>query len=220
MNATLTALAAAGPLAAGWSLHTLRLHRRIEAARRDPLTGLLRRDGFEPRASRLLRQGTTAVVVIDLDGLKALNDTFGHAAGDAAIRAAGERLALWAQDYGPAGRMGGDEFAAVIRRPPAGQPEGLRALEIHLWYLHAQLCEPVTVAGRQVPLGASIGAVVAPRGCADLSTWMRRADEAMYEAKENGGGWRIAHGITPALPTVNGRRAGRLGTAGRTEAGG
>ncbi|MFG2826354.1 GGDEF domain-containing protein [Streptomyces sp. NPDC048434] len=220
MSELLTLAAASGPLAGAWSAHTVWMRRQLRAARRDPLTGLLRRDGFEPRACRLLRQGTTAVVVIDLDGLKGLNDTFGHAAGDAAIRATGERLALWAHARGPAGRLGGDEFAAVIGRPPAGQPEGLKTLDFHLWYLHAQLSEPVTIDGREVSLGASIGAVVAPRGCADLSTWMRRADEAMYEAKQDGGGWRIADGSHPVHDTVNGRRAGRRGTASEAEAAG
>ncbi|KIZ13700.1 GGDEF domain-containing protein [Streptomyces natalensis] len=214
MSELLTFAAASGPLAGAWGAHTLWMRHQLRAARQDPLTGLLRRDGFDPRASRLLRQRTTAVVVIDLDGLKTLNDTFGHAAGDEAIRATGKCLALWAHARGIAGRLGGDEFAAVIHRPPAGELAGRwKGLERQLWILHAKLCEPVTIEGREVPLGASVGAVVAPRGSGDLSTWKRRADEAMYEAKQCGGGWRIADGSQAAHRTVNGRRAGRRGTS-------
>lgn len=115
MSHTLTALSAALPLAAGWSLHSLRLRRRIEAARRDPLTGLLTRDGFAEAARRWLSSHRPRVVcLIDLNKFKQINDTYGHAAGDAVIRAVGERLSEWAlNNSAVVGRLGGDEFAAV-----------------------------------------------------------------------------------------------------------
>ncbi|WP_031072341.1 GGDEF domain-containing protein [Streptomyces sp. NRRL S-118] len=208
MSQTLSTLAAALPLAAGWSVHSLRLRRRIEAAGRDPLTSLMRREAFEARAGRELRKGLTAVVVIDLDGFKALNDTHGHAAGDVGLVVVAARLNDWAIRMGGcAARLGGDEFAAVATA--AHQVDLLSALED----LHETLREPFTFDGEPVELGASIGAIRHDDELAGtLPALMRRADEAMYVAKESGGGWYVAEGLAPVRDTVNGRRAGRPGT--------
>lgn len=122
MSHTMTALAAALPLLSGWSVHSLWMRRRIEAARRDPLSGLLTRDGFTERAERWLRFRPRAVCLIDLNKFKQINDTYGHAAGDAVIRAAGERLSEWAlNNSAVVGRLGGDEFAAVAPAYSQGQ---------------------------------------------------------------------------------------------------
>ncbi|MGK5627315.1 GGDEF domain-containing protein [Streptomyces sp. URMC 123] len=208
MSQILHTVAAAAPLAAGWSLHGLFLRRRLTAARTDPLSGLLRRPDFQARAGRVLRRGPAAVVLVDLDGFKQLNDTAGHAAGDAVIREVGTRLAEWSEDQGPAARLGGDEFAAAARLAD------VRDLPWHLNDLHAWLCEPIRIEGGPVSVGASIGAQWHhPRhGTADLSVMLRRADEAMYAVKRAGGGWSIADGREPVMATVNGRRAGRPGT--------
>jgi len=118
MNALLTAVSAAGPLACGWGVHGLLLGRRLTAARRDPLSGLWTRAAFERAALRILgSQMHTAVVLVDLDGFKALNDRFGHAAGDAAIRATAASLTDAVSSYPGAvvGRLGGDEFVAAGR---------------------------------------------------------------------------------------------------------
>lgn len=208
MSALLTtATAAAFPLA-GWGVHTVWMRRRLEQARRDPLTGLLRRDAFEARATRLLRRGTAAVVVVDLDGFKAVNDTFGHTAGDAVIQGAGASMndALDGPHGGVAGRLGGDEFAAVVPMPtPLSLPWLLRGL-------HNELCAPLRHDGRELTVGASVG------GCwsgdlpsPDLSAALRRADEVMYVAKRGGGGWLAAAPGAPGLESVNGRRVGRTG---------
>ncbi|WP_208827855.1 GGDEF domain-containing protein [Streptomyces ficellus] len=208
MSQTMSALAAALPLAAGWSVHSLRLRRRIEVARRDPLTNLMRREAFEARAGRELRKHLTAVVVIDLDGFKALNDTHGHAAGDVGLVIVAARLNDWAVRMGGcAARLGGDEFAAVVT---AAHPVDLLS---GLEDLHETLCEPFTFDGEPVELGASIGAIRHEDELAGtLPALMRRADEAMYVAKESGGGWYVAEGLDPVRDTVNGRRAGRPGT--------
>ncbi|WP_323748967.1 diguanylate cyclase domain-containing protein [Streptomyces sp. PR69] len=98
MSHTLTAVSAALPVVAGWSVHSVRLRRRIEAARRDPLTGLWTRDAFAERACALLaRSRAHLVCVVDLDGFKQVNDTLGHAAGGAVLRTVGRRLAGWAK---------------------------------------------------------------------------------------------------------------------------
>ncbi|MFF1476262.1 GGDEF domain-containing protein [Streptomyces sp. NPDC058301] len=211
MSQTLTALSAALPLAAGWSVHSLRLRRRIEDARRDPLTGLWTREAFEERARKSLSQRCQrAVLVLDLNWFKQINDTFGHAAGDAVIRATGQRLGQWAKDNsGVAGRLGGDEFAAVI---PAYGIDNLRS---DLDDLLGRLDQPVEFDGRRIEVFASVGAAWYYRaGTGDLSALLRRADEQMYKAKQRGGGWRIAQrlGTAPEMRTVNGRREGRPGT--------
>ncbi|MFC9224644.1 GGDEF domain-containing protein [Streptomyces hygroscopicus] len=210
MSHTLAALSAAAPLAAGWTVHGLWQHRLIDRAGRDALTGLPRRAAFEKSAARMLRRtgrDVVAVVVIDLDGFKQVNDIHGHAAGDTAIRETGRRLAQWAEPLGTVARLGGDEFAAVIRCP---DPDTLRG---ELTHLHQWLCSPVTYDGLPLPLGASIGAYLhTPGPAVELPEALRVADEAMYGVKQTGGGWAITHTPTPAYRTVNGRRDGRRGT--------
>ncbi|MFV8130063.1 GGDEF domain-containing protein [Streptomyces syringium] len=208
MSEILTAAAAAVPLAAGWSVHGLWLRRRIEVARRDPLTGLLTRDTFTGRARKALARGPRAVLVIDLNRFKEINDTHGHAVGDAVIRATGQRLTRWAADNGGIGaRLGGDEFAAVAC---------IYSEDDQHWSLgdlSARLSDPVNVDGNLIAVSASIGAVASdPRtATAGLPELMRRADEAMYRAKRLGAPWLPALGLKPTCATVNGRRAGRPG---------
>nr|WSW62441.1 GGDEF domain-containing protein [Streptomyces sp. NBC_00998] len=215
MSHTVTALSAALPFAAGWSLHSLRLRRRLEVARRDPLTGLLTRDAFAQRAARMLAKERSAVYVLDLDRFKAINDTHGHAAGDAVLRTVGQRLSRWADENAAVVvRLGGDEFAAVA---PVLSREDL------LWTLTELtrlLEEPVHAGGHMFIVGASIGAVAydPATDSADVSTLLRVADEQMYRAKRGGAPWREAQSLTPEQATVNGRRAGRRGTtSGGTE---
>ncbi|SDE83868.1 GGDEF domain-containing protein [Streptomyces griseoaurantiacus] len=214
MSELLFAAAAGVPMAAGWSLHALRMRRRIEAARRDPLTGLFTRDAFAERAPKVLAGGRSAVYVIDLDRFKGINDTYGHAAGDAVIAATGGRLAEWADvNGGIVVRLGGDEFAAVAR------VFSLADLSWTLGELTRAIEQPVTVDGRSLTVGASVGAVAYdPRTDeVDLSTLLRLADEQMYAAKRSGADWLTALDLTPQSETANGRRAGRPGTHGGTE---
>ncbi|MDF4250442.1 GGDEF domain-containing protein [Streptomyces sp. WMMB303] len=218
MNRLAAALAL--PLAAGWGLHTFALRRRLDEARRDPLTGLWTREPFEEAAARLLRAGPCAAVMADLDGLKSVNDTWGHAAGDSLIRAAAWRLDQCVTHVmsGAVGRLGGDEFAAVLPLPHSTELP-LELGNIWDWLVS----DAVNVGGRSVWLGASIGAAHTDDiGSRHLPTVLRRADEVMYLAKRGGGGWLSAAPGAPALPTVNGRRIGRTGThtepEGRAEA--
>ncbi|MFE2077292.1 GGDEF domain-containing protein [Streptomyces misionensis] len=215
MNDLLTMVSAAGPLAGGWGVHGLWMRRRLSAARRDPLSGLWTRAPFERRAARLLARHHAAVVLVDLDGFKALNDTFGHAAGDEAIRATAASLndALAEKRGAVAARLGGDEFAAVV---PLEEPFTLPWL---LNGLHGAFTAPFTYRGRTIRVGASIGAcLTAELPSRSLPLALRRADEAMYTAKRGGGGWCVADGPDLAYPTRAGRRAGRPGTGGREAA--
>lgn len=213
MSALLSTAAAAGPLAAGWSVHSVWMRRRIERARRDPLTGLHTRDGFTARSRRYLRRGPVVVLLADVNDFKTVNDTFGHAAGDAVLAAVGRRLAHTCTD-GVAARLGGDEFAAVLTTRPEAAESVVNALR-H-W-----LCLPVDYDGRRLAVSVSVGAAfltVAHRTEAGnvLAHALRRADEAMYEAKRTTGRTRVVR-VAAAVTghdTVNGRRAGRAGTLG------
>lgn len=210
-------LAAVGPMAAAWGAHSLWMRRRLTAARRDPLSGLWTREAFENRAVHTLaRRPHVAVILCDLDGFKAVNDTHGHAAGDAAIRAAAGSLtdALDGRPGAVAARLGGDEFAAVV---PLADPLSLPWL---LRGLHDEMTAPFRHAGRDLTVGASIGAALSSdlnpaavsRPAEALATLLRLADEAMYAVKRTGGGWHYPAATTPARGTTAGRRTGRLGT--------
>ena len=174
-------LAAALP-SAGWPLHAAVLRHRLDKARRDPLTGLPARDVFQARAARILaRRPGCLVVLIDLDGFKALNDTHGHAAGDAVLVDVARRLAAYVGPGGIAGRLGGDEFAAVL---PG-------AYEAHtLYLLHEAVTELVEHNGLALTVGASIGAHLATAHTV-LADALAGADTAMYAAKNDHGGYRL-----------------------------
>ncbi|MGW3931304.1 GGDEF domain-containing protein [Streptomyces microflavus] len=206
MSTLLTALATAGPLAAGWSVHTVWLRRSLRSARRDPLTGLRTRDGFTRRAKGLLKDPRAVVVLADVDHFKQINDNYGHAAGDALLKATADRLAHYVGRDGVAGRLGGDEFAAVVI-DTHGTIGDLLAV------LHGVLARPADGMNPAVRTTVSLGWVgAADYPGEDLSGLLRRADEAMYAAKQARAGVRRA-GLGRLLATLSGRRAGRRGTA-------
>ncbi|MBT2382089.1 GGDEF domain-containing protein [Streptomyces sp. ISL-11] len=208
---TITSLSAtAGPLLAGWSVHAALLRRRARQARFDPLTNLPGRDLFTRSACRDLRNVGAVVVMVDLNGFKDVNDNCGHAAGDAVLATVGARLQKWANlRKGTAGRLGGDEFAATALIPNPS------ALSNELGGLHFSLQRPVPFRGKELLVGASIGAHPIAFHAPALDVALRRADEAMYAAKRSGGGWQISYGPVPEMTTTNGRRTGRPGTAPR-----
>lgn len=204
---TLLLTTAALPLT-GWAVHAVALHRQLAATRKDPLTGLLRRDAYTARARRLLaRHDDLAVVMVDADHFKAVNDTMGHPAGDAVLAAFGARLTAWAGPRASVGRLGGDEFAVVVQVPAA-------RLEQRLAQLVRMLHTPVVLDdGRTVDVAASVGAATpAAVGSRDLGLLQRAADAALYDGKHSGRA-HLATGAHGTVPSVNGRRAGRPGTA-------
>ncbi|MFD9211802.1 GGDEF domain-containing protein [Streptomyces sp. NPDC059544] len=144
--------------------------------------------------------------VVRENRFKQINDTFGHAAGDALLTVVGERLAQWCTDHGGfAGRLGGDEFAAVVHI------DDERAND-HITDLSRRLSEPVQLGHRAVVPHASIGICrPADRPGAPLGERLRAADEAMYTAKSLGSWWRPASRHN-TYATANGRRVGRPGT--------
>jgi diguanylate cyclase (GGDEF)-like protein len=148
------------------------------AANHDELTGLPNRRAFYAWAGDLLAEaGSAAVMLVDLDDFKQVNDTLGHAVGDEVLVTVGERLAALGRQGWLTARLGGDEFAA-LRTWPAGWA----ALEQQAAALAADLAAPMRLAGRTVQVGASIGAVAAALPAA-LAVLLSRADAALYRSK-------------------------------------
>ncbi|MFD8525509.1 GGDEF domain-containing protein [Streptomyces capillispiralis] len=203
---SLLALTAAAALpAAAWGVHAGWMVRRLRAARRDPLTGLWTRDAFTRRARRLLRNRHAVVVLADVDRFKQVNDTHGHAAGDALLAATAARLAHAVGRCGVVGRLGGDEFAAVLV-----DRDGTAADQLAV--LGRILARPVE-ALPDVHTGVSLGWVRrADHPDEDLSALLRRADEAMYAAKRAPVPVRRA-ALGRLLASVTGRRPGRRSAA-------
>jgi diguanylate cyclase (GGDEF)-like protein/PAS domain S-box-containing protein len=155
----------------------------------DALTGLANRALFSDRVAHALERGgrdgtATAVLYLDLDGFKRLNDTLGHAAGDQCLVAAAERLRGAVRTNDTVARLGGDEFAVLLEGTHATEAEA-EAVEVAERVV-AALRAPVTLDGRARRLSASVG-IAAAGGKASPDDLLRRADGAMYAAKAGGG---------------------------------
>ncbi|MFJ9703389.1 GGDEF domain-containing protein [Streptomyces fradiae] len=197
----------------GWALHAVALHKQLATTRRDPLTGLLRRDAYTARARRLLaRHGDVTVVMVDADRFKEINDRLGHAAGDTVLTSIASRLTAWAGPRAAVGRLGGDEFAVVLELSAERREQRLAQL---LRMLHTPV---VLDDGRTVDVAASVGAATADAvGSRDLSALQRAADAALYDGKHSGRAV-LATTAHTSVPSINARRAGRPGTPVRGRA--
>ena len=163
----------------------------LESLRRqaetDPLTGLANRSVFQARHDELVRDSlnygfASALVLIDLDRFKELNDTFGHEAGDACLREIAMRLKRAFGDAGLVSRLGGDEFALILRAP-TGPARIARVLQETV----AMLCRPLFWNGIRLQVGASIGAALVGRPHRRRITELfAEADAALYAAKAAG----------------------------------
>jgi diguanylate cyclase (GGDEF)-like protein/PAS domain S-box-containing protein len=156
-------------------------------AQHDYLTGLPNRVLFEERLERAVasahRYGRQlAVLFLDLDGFKLVNDTWGHDAGDHVLKQVAKRLPTGLRNSDTLARFGGDEF--VVLATEINHPED--AGEVARSLLDS-LAGPYEVMGHQVPLRASIGISVFPLDALEASRLLRHADTAMYAAKEAGG---------------------------------
>jgi diguanylate cyclase (GGDEF)-like protein len=169
-------------------------HRRLRwLAHNDSLTGLVNRAQFREQLQAFLprteQEEPLAVITFDLDSFKQINDTQGHAAGDALLKAFGARLLSVARRHDTVARLGGDEFAMLVRG--VGAEAGIRPL---LQRLLVALKGPAD-AGASVPtvapavaLRASMGVAFAPRDGTDVDDLLNHADIALYSAKRAGGG--------------------------------
>ena len=150
----------------------------------DYLTGLASRgyfiDRFREVLDRLKTGETAALLLVDLDDFKDINDTLGHTLGDEVLQEIGHRLKAVVGERGLAARFGGDEFVLFL---VADERE---VLEHVLPRLMASVQAPVMVDGREVMVGASVGAIFAPHHGTSTRDLMRRADMALYRAKAQG----------------------------------
>ena len=158
----------------------------------DALTGLPNRSHLLERAQRAVEIATAAgtraaLLLIDLDGFKAVNDTAGHHAGDLLLRAVGQRLLATVRDNDLVARLGGDEFAILL----AGDPDEEAARAI-AGRIDERLRAPFRIEDGQVTIGASIGVALFPDHAGDVGALIRGADVPMYAAKRDGGGVRVA----------------------------
>lgn len=162
--------------------------RIADLAQKDGLTGLANRHSFleELTATHQSSQGQPAFAVlwIDLDHFKDVNDTYGHPAGDALLQTIALRLRSTVRAVDFVARLGGDEFAIILRANDLPQATLAR---IAARITHA-VCQPVSVLGHTVRVGASIGISSAPHEAASPEEIMSTADLALYRAKADGRG--------------------------------
>lgn len=186
----------------GWIAYRVvasRNHNR-ELARRDPLTGLANRAAFEHRLQAMLshKSGSCALILVDLDAFKPVNDTCGHRSGDLVLQQVADRLRRLVRASDTVYRLGGDEFAILLQDIRAGQdmlPLAERAID--------RIRAPIALEdGRSTGVGASIGIAVFPLGGRHerAQDVFNRADRALYRGKTQGGG--RAHSEPETLPPV------------------
>ncbi|ANH76333.1 diguanylate cyclase domain protein [Ralstonia insidiosa] len=154
----------------------------------DHLTGLLNRAGFDERLLAALDQARVtdtvgALLLLDLDGFKAVNDTHGHSVGDALLRAFAQRLARAVRPYDGVARFGGDEFAVVLEQ--LSQPEDAKTVARTVL---AACNKPFRLGEITVQIGTSIGLAGFDSRTLAQSAVFEAADEALYEAKSRGKG--------------------------------
>ena len=162
----------------------------VPASRTDALTGLADRQWFHDRLDALL-PGDVAVLMLDLDRFKAVNDMHGHPVGDALLQKVAQRLRASVRDSDVIARLGGDEFGIVM---PASAPADATAAR-----LIDLLGRPYLVEGVVANIGVSIGIATGPQDGADTATLIRAADLALYQAKDEGR--RLVRRFAPELDT-------------------
>jgi diguanylate cyclase (GGDEF)-like protein len=175
-----------------------------EEARTDELTGLPNRRALLERAQAVLAEATArapaALLLLDLDGFKEVNDSLGHHAGDQLLRQVGPRLYAVLRPQDQVARLGGDEFAVLL--PGVGLDEAQDIAR----QLREHILEPFSVEGVRLHVGVSIGVSTAPVPAATVQELLRCADVAMYAAKSG------HEGVHVYLPAPDGGSGDRLRT--------
>jgi diguanylate cyclase (GGDEF)-like protein/PAS domain S-box-containing protein len=161
-------------------------------AHEDSLTGLPNRRMLEDRTRiallRARRRGNSiALLLIDLDGFKKVNDNLGHDVGDEVLKVVARRLVACVRACDTVCRLGGDEFVVLLDDP--ARPEDAQQVAQKLV---AAASDPIRIGDHVIGVGASIGISVAPHNGDEIDALLRCADEAMYRAKQSGrGAWRL-----------------------------
>ena len=164
-------------------------------ALQDPLTGLVNRRLLAERISTALvharrNSSTMAVVYLDLDGFKQINNTLGHGAGDALLKMVAARLVATVREEDTVARLGGDEFIIVLSHPSGADGAATVASKV----IDA-VAQPYRIEGQTVRITTSAGIGLFPVHGEDAETLMKSADVALYEAKRAGkNGYRISNG--------------------------
>lgn len=153
----------------------------------DPLTDLANRSLFRESSSRSLARAaredrSVAVLFLDVDDFKQINDSLGHAAGDRMLQAIAERLRSCIRAYDVAARLGGDEFGVLVEESDVGVATAVADL------IMRSMEKPILLVGHQVTVGCSLGIAVSDPERADVDELLRNADAAMYMAKSRGKG--------------------------------
>jgi diguanylate cyclase (GGDEF)-like protein len=194
-----------GTVWAIYRLAGLALSHRHEATH-DELTGLPNRRFFYEQAALSLQRAArrqhsnVAVIHLDLDGFKGINDRLGHHVGDLVLREVSDRLSDGRRSVDVIARLGGDEFAILLGDVPNGET----AVEIGQ-RMALELCRPLSVDGVPVAIAGSFGVSLYPSHGEDIDSLLRHADVAMYRAKTKGGGLELYD------DTRDQRGPGRLG---------
>ena len=197
------------PLLALPTLSVLRLVQRFleheQEAQHDPLTGLANRRVFtaacEAAVADAQQSGAAAaVLMVDLDDFKGLNDTHGHPGGDEVLRCVGHRLRAAVRGEDTVARLGGDEFGVVLHAVRSADDARRIAAEVE-----GVLRVPMRVGDGMWTVSASVGWAISPRGSLDAQQLVATADGAMYARKDAGRQTFLA----PAAPTLEASRAGR-----------
>lgn len=166
------------------------------SATHDRLTDLPNRDGFHRRGADILAQAeseTAAMLFIDLDDFKEVNDAFGHAAGDRVLVAVARRLMSLTRSIDLVGRLGGDEFVILVG-DSSDRPANRDRVQVIADRALEELRRPIDIGESNVSVAASIGAAIVPMPTT-LETLLAEADSAMYVAKHAGGdAHHIVHG--------------------------
>lgn len=168
----------------------LREEQRVQAETisTDPLTHLLNRTATLNRAHDAIssaerRTSRVALLYVDIDRFKWINDTFGHSLGDSVLHEIGKRIKLSLRPYDVAGRIGGDEFAIVIS--DFASEDELAEISLRLI---ASISRPLSVEHEEVAVSATVGIAIFPNDSSSTDELIRHADSAMYSAKRDGSG--------------------------------
>jgi len=173
-------------------------HRSVEeqlahVAEHDPLTGLPNWAMFQQRVREAVDRAEkagrgAAVLLVDLDDFKLVNDSFGHAAGDALVVEAARRLVGAVEDASAVSRLGGDEFAILLADLDPGRGGGGTGLAADAMAdrVRAALRAPAEIAGTEIYCPASVGISLFPEDAADPAELLKRADTALFQAKAAG----------------------------------
>ncbi|MCA1840511.1 MAG: diguanylate cyclase domain-containing protein [Actinomycetota bacterium] len=199
--ASLTMLASLGSFLSGELVQQVSQHRHDSL--HDPLTGVANRALFMDRAEQALalaerHDHKTAVMMLDLDGFKQINDTMGHAAGDGLLKEVAARLSGGVlRQTDTVSRFGGDEFAVLLPKVL-----GLSAALIPAERIAQALSQPIDIDGNLVTLKASIGIAIYPDHAIEIDDLMHKADVSMYASKASRAPFEVHGGLVPGAMLV------------------